>query len=105
MQNLQALDCLDLKVKLVRSSELTVTFCAAREKEETSPEWQNTAVAARGHRHEASHGHGRVAGVVEFLEGETEMVRRKERYIVTRSATCGVADFWKGKLKVEERFS
>ena len=42
---------------------------------------------------------------VEFLEGETEMVRRKERYIVTRSATCGVADFWKGKLKVEERFS
>ena len=71
--------------------------------------------AVRGqHRHEASRGHGRVAGVmdmaellefVEFLEGETEMVHRKERFIFARSATRGVADFWKGKLKVEERFS
>ena len=32
-------------------------------------------------------------------------VGRQERFIVARSATRGVADFRKGKLKVEERFS
>ena len=56
--------------------------------------------AVRGqHRHEASRGHRRVAGVmdmaellefVEFLEGETEMVRRKAGKVYCRQ----VCDTW-----------